>query len=60
MLMSVHRKQWYNDVTSVVANGSIVGGKGGSILIVDTKPLLIDPICKRVVKKEDGVDADGV
>ena len=53
--MRVHRKQWNNNVPSVVAKWCSVWRKNRSIFVVLTKPLLENPINKWVVEKEYGI-----
>ena len=55
LLMGVQREQWYNDVVPVVANGCVQDRKNGSVFVVLAKPLFINTVHERMMKRKDWI-----
>ena len=55
LLMCVQRKQWYNDVVPVVANGCVHDRENGCVFVVPAKPLFINTIHERMMKRKDWI-----
>ena len=53
--MGVQWVQWYNDVVPVVANGCVEDRKNRRVFIVLAKPLFVDTIHERMMKRKDWV-----